>query len=61
MVNRKKRLTRGIESLDKQIEIHNEKKRAKREGKFELVKYYEKEILSKEETKKRKEELLKKA
>lgn len=61
MVNRKKRLKKGIESLEKQLEIHKEKKKkAEKEGHIELVYYYEKEILSKEEAKKRKEDLLEK-
>lgn len=61
MVNRKKRLKKGIESLGKQIGIHIEKqKKAEEEGKIELTEYYKKEILNKEEAKKRKEELLKK-
>lgn len=61
MVNRKKRLKRGIESLNEQIIMHLEKKKkAEKDGKLELVNYYEKEILRKEQYKKKKEELLKK-
>ena len=45
MVKRKKRLERGIKSLNKQIEIHKEKKeKAAEEGKLELEKYYAGEI-----------------
>lgn len=61
MVNRKKRLKNGIESIEKQIGLHKEKKkRAEEEGKIELVNYYEREILRQKEYKKKKEELLKK-
>jgi hypothetical protein len=61
MVKRKKRLAKGIESLQEQIEFHLKKKKtAKEEGNLDLVGYYEKEIRAKEETKKRKEEMLKK-
>ena len=59
MVNRKKRLAKGINSLDEQIEIHREKKKiAEEEDNLELVDYYEKEIRAKEETLKRKQEIL---
>lgn len=48
MTNRKKRLQKGINSLNKQIKIHEEKrKQAIKEGKIELAEYYDKEILSK--------------
>ncbi|MCX6751015.1 MAG: hypothetical protein NTZ83_06145 [Candidatus Pacearchaeota archaeon] len=48
MTNRKKKLQKGIKSLDKQIKIHEEKrKQAIKEGKIELAEYYDKEILSK--------------
>ena len=61
MVKRKKRLQRGIESLEKQIEIHKEKKKiAEENGNEELTDYYNKEIESLEETKEDKEDLLKK-
>jgi len=55
MTNRKKRLQKGIKSLDKQIKIHEEKrKRAIEEGKIELADYYDKEILSKSRDKDKK-------
>lgn len=61
MVKRKKRLLKGIESLQKQIELHKEKKRvAEEEGKIELADYYEREIIAKIKDKERKEELLEK-
>jgi len=44
-MKRKKRLLKGIESLKKQIEIHEEKKeKAAEEENIELEKYYEIEI-----------------
>ncbi len=61
MPNRKKRLEKGIESLQKQISLHEEKlKRAEDEGKIELVGYYEKEIEAKKKDKEKKEKFLKK-
>ena len=56
-MKRKKRIVKGIESLEKQRKIHEEKKAmAKREGKQELAEYYEKELekFEKEVLKKRK-------
>lgn len=45
MVKRKKRLLKGISSLENQIEIHRKKlKQAQKEGEVDLEKYYEKEI-----------------
>lgn len=47
MAKRKKRLEKGIKSLEKQIKIHEEKKRmAKELDQEELVEYYTKEIKS---------------
>ena len=47
MTSREKRLEKGIESLKKQIEIHEEKKKiAKELGQEELTKYFDKEIES---------------
>jgi len=61
MVKRKKRLQRGIESLEKQIEIHKEKKKiAEENGNEELTDYYNREIQSLEQAKEEKEGLLKK-
>ena len=60
-MKRKKRLEKGIESLEEQIKIHEGKKRSAEEsGNEELVRYYEKEIEAKEKTKKEKEALLEK-
>ena len=43
MVNRKKRLAKGINSLNEQIEFHLEKKKiAEESGNEELVNYYNK-------------------
>lgn len=59
MVNRKKRLEKGIESIKEQIEIHKEKKKkAEEAGLLELVEYYDKEIGSKEKTLEEKQEIL---
>jgi len=59
MTKREKRLKKGIESIDKQIEIHEEKKSvAKKEGNLERVKYYEKEIGRFEQEKEKKESYL---
>ena len=59
MTNRKKRLKRGIESLDKQIELHKEKlKQAETQEMLELQNYYEKEIESLKQRKKDKEDIL---
>ncbi|MDO8460643.1 MAG: hypothetical protein Q7S74_06025 [Nanoarchaeota archaeon] len=55
MTNRKKRLQKGIESLEEQIRIHEEKRRqAMEEGKIELADYYDKEIISKSKDKSKK-------
>ena len=61
MPNRKKRLKKGIESLQKQIELHENKlKQAEKEGKLELAGYYEKELENMKGYKGKKEKLLKK-
>ena len=45
MVKRKKRLTKGIKSIEKQIEIHKHKREeAKKANNEYLVEYYNKEI-----------------
>lgn len=61
MTNRKKRLKKGIGSLQEQIKFHEEKKKLAEElGNEELARYYEKEIGAKEKTKKEKEAILNK-
>ena len=61
MVNRKKRLQKGIESLEKQIKLHEEKlKRAEEEDNIGLSEYYKKEINAKRKDKEEKERLLEK-
>lgn len=61
MVNRKKRLQKGIESLEKQIKLHEEKlKRAKEEDNIELSEYYRKEIAAKKRDKEEKQRILNK-
>ncbi len=60
-MKRKKRLQKGIESLQKQIELHEEKmKKAGEEGNIELEGYYQKETEAKKKDKERKEALLEK-
>ena len=61
MTNRKKRLRKGIGSLQEQIKLHEEKRlNAAREGMEELVGYYNREIEAKKKTLKEKEEMLEK-
>ncbi len=61
MANRKKRLQKGIESLERQIKLHEEKlKKAEEEDNIELSGYYKKEINSKKRDKEEKERLLNK-
>jgi hypothetical protein len=62
MPNRKKRLKKGIESIQKQIEEHKMKREnAIREGKLELVSYYDVEIEGLEKSEKNKEDKLEKS
>ena len=59
MTNRKKRLKKGIESLQEQVEIHKEKKKhAEDEGDEYLTRYYIKEIEAKEKAKEEKQAML---
>jgi hypothetical protein len=61
MTNRKKRLKKGINSLNEQIYIHEDKKKIAEENKKEeLVEYYQKEIKSKQEALDRKQRILNK-
>ena len=61
MSKRKKRLKKGILSLEKQLIIHEEKlKRAEAEDKIELVSYYKNEILAKKKDLDKKQRLLRK-
>lgn len=61
MANRKKRLEKGIESLQEEIEKHKIKlAKALGEWKEELAGYYQHELESLEKTKEHKEELIKK-
>jgi len=58
-MKRKKRLKKGIESLKEQIKLHKEKERQAEEADIlELIEYYRKEIISKEEAMKKKKKLL---
>ena len=59
MANRKKRLQKGIESIERQIELHEEKlKKAKEEDNIELAEYYKKEISAKKRDKEDKQRIL---
>ena len=59
MANRKKRLQKGIESLEKQIRLHEEKlKKAEKEDNIELAEYYKKEIEAKKKDKEEKQRIL---
>ena len=58
-MNRRKRLERGIESIEKQIKVHEEKLReAEEAGQEELVTYYLKDISRLEKQKEQKENKL---
>ena len=59
MASRKKRLQKGIESLEKQIKLHEEKlRRAEEEDNIELAEYYRKEIAAKKKDKEEKQRIL---
>ena len=61
MTNRKNRLEKGVESIEEQIEVHDEKRAmAKEEGRVELEEYYGKEIKKLEKEKEKKQRLLEK-
>lgn len=58
-MKRKKRLEKGIESIEEQIKVHEEKlKEAEEAGQEELVTYYLKDISRLEKQKEQKEEKL---
>jgi hypothetical protein len=60
MTKRKKRLKKGIASLEKQLELHEKKKKLAEElGQEELIRYYTKEIEALKNRKKNREEKLK--
>lgn len=61
MVNRKKRLQKGISSLEKQIKLHEDKlKKAETEDMIELASYYRKEIYAKKKDLQEKKRLFEK-
>jgi len=61
MPNRKNRLKKGIESIEKQMKLHEQKiKKAKEQGNIELEGYYEKEIRHLKETIEKKKNFLNK-
>lgn len=58
-MKRKKRLKKGIASLEKQLTLHQEKQaQAEESGKEELADYYEREIAAKARDLKKKKLLL---
>ena len=60
-MNQKKRLEKGIESIEEQIKVHREKlKEAEEAGHEELVNYYYKDISRLEKQKEQKEDKLEK-
>ena len=61
MANRKKRLQKGIDSLDKQIRLHEQKlNKAEQNDNIELANYYKKEINAKKKDKEEKQRILNK-
>ncbi len=61
-MKRKKRLEKGIQSIEEEIKIHEKKmEEAKEEGNLELADYYSKEIRGLKKTKNRKENQLEKS
>ncbi len=61
MTNRKKRLSKGVASLQEQIRLHEEKlKQAEKAGRLELVGYYIKELEAKKKDIEKKKKLLSK-
>ena len=59
MASRKKRLQKGIESIEKQIRLHEEKlRKAEEEDNIELAEYYKKEIIAKKRDKEEKQRIL---
>lgn len=61
MTNRKKRLQKGIESIDKQIKLHEEKLiKSEEDDNMELAHYYKKEIEAKKKDREEKQRLLNK-
>ena len=59
MVNRKKRLQKGIDSIEKQIALHEAKLRKSQEDdNIELAEYYKKEIEAKKRDRYEKQRIL---
>jgi hypothetical protein len=58
-MKRKKRLKKGVDSMEEQIEIHKKKReKAEEVGMLELMEYYDKEIISKQKDLEKKKRLL---
>lgn len=61
MTSRKKRLQKGIKSIEKQIKFHEEKlRKSEKEDNIELAEYYRKEIAAKKKDKEEKQRILNK-
>ena len=61
MTSRKKRLQKGVDSLEKQIKLHEEKlRKAEKEDNIELAEYYKKEIAAKKKDNEEKQRILNK-
>ena len=59
MVKRKKKLKKGIDSLQVQLDLHKKKQAdALEKGNLELVDYYSKEMLAKQKDKEKKQKIL---
>jgi hypothetical protein len=62
MSNRKKRLKKGLDSIEEQILLHKQKQNeSENKGEIEMVEYYKKEIEGLEKTKDKKKTMLEKA
>ena len=62
MSNRKKRLKKGLDSIEEQILLHKQKQdEAENKDEIEMVEYYKKEIEGLEKTKDKKKTMLEKA
>ena len=58
-MDRKKRLKKGIESIEEEIKLHQEKmEKARYNGEIELEGYYEKEILGLKKSKDKKKKMI---
>lgn len=59
MANRKKRLRKGIKSIERQIKLHEEKlEKAEKEDNMGLAEYYKKELMAKKKDIEKKKRIL---